>query len=480
MMVIQSRKISPPEKNPFGKYSDGEKLRIVKSFAALRKNKFARSVTVLVGGTAFAQIITIVALPLLTRLYGPDDFALLAVYTAALGMISVVGCLRLDIAIPLPENDLDAANLLVGCLIIAALFGVLLAAVVLIWPQALARLLGQPKIESYLWLLPLGVWLASSYSALQFWATRKKNFNIVARTRMGQSLLGTATQIGCGFLMLGPLGLLLGQLMLSGAGTVSLIRSLFSSGKSDIFSVNKDGIKKQIIDYKNFPKYSTLEALSNSAATQLPIIIIATVAVSTEAGYLLLAMRIMSGPMRLIGRAVGQVYLSQAPDAYRDGGLGDLASRTVGGLIKIGVGPLIFLGIISPFLFPIIFGAEWERAGELVAWMVPWMILQFIAAPISMSMYVRNLQGMMLALTLFGLMARLSSIGSAYILWPEFISEFYIVSGALFYGVCAVIFLKACQVKVSVLAKEVMRSLPYPVLWLLLGICMVFIYEKII
>ena len=58
---------------------------------------------VLVGGTAFAQAIAVLALPLLTRLYTPDDFSVLAVYAALLGIISVVACLRLEIAIPMPN-----------------------------------------------------------------------------------------------------------------------------------------------------------------------------------------------------------------------------------------------------------------------------------------------------------------------------------------------------------------------------------------
>ena len=45
----------------------------------LPKNAFARGVSVLVGGTAGAQLLTILAAPLLTRLYGPEDFGLVAV-----------------------------------------------------------------------------------------------------------------------------------------------------------------------------------------------------------------------------------------------------------------------------------------------------------------------------------------------------------------------------------------------------------------
>jgi len=46
----------------------------------LPKNAFARGVSVLVGGTVGAQALMVLASPLLTRLYTPEDFGLLVVY----------------------------------------------------------------------------------------------------------------------------------------------------------------------------------------------------------------------------------------------------------------------------------------------------------------------------------------------------------------------------------------------------------------
>ena len=60
----------------------------VKSF--FPKGVFARSVTVLAGGTALGQAIVTLASPLLTRLYGPEDFGVLALYTAILSILLVV------------------------------------------------------------------------------------------------------------------------------------------------------------------------------------------------------------------------------------------------------------------------------------------------------------------------------------------------------------------------------------------------------
>ena len=72
-------------------------------------------------------------LPLLTRLYEPSDFALLAIYTSLIGLFVVVACGRFDLAIPLPESESDGLSLLILSLVIAAVFSFVLALIYWIW-----------------------------------------------------------------------------------------------------------------------------------------------------------------------------------------------------------------------------------------------------------------------------------------------------------------------------------------------------------
>ncbi|MBC7345458.1 MAG: lipopolysaccharide biosynthesis protein, partial [Clostridia bacterium] len=55
--------------------------------ALLSKSSFARNVAVLAGGTAVGQAIVVLASPILTRLYTPGDFGVLAVYSSLLGIL---------------------------------------------------------------------------------------------------------------------------------------------------------------------------------------------------------------------------------------------------------------------------------------------------------------------------------------------------------------------------------------------------------
>lgn len=436
---------------------------------ALLHQGFVKSVGVLVGGTAFAQALTVLVLPLLTRLYTPEDFSILAVYTAILGIVTVAACLRLEIAIPLPEHDRDAANLLALALSSSALVGVLLVVVVWLFPGQIVLLVCQPKLRPYLWLLPVGVWLGSSYATLQSWATRKKRFSEVARTRMTQAVSGSGLQVALGWAAMAPLGLLVGHMISSGAGIFGLMLDIIKKDHASLHSINRHDMWKMFHRFDRFPKYSTFDSLANGFGMQLPIIVIAASTIGAEAGFLLLAIRTMQAPMGLIGGAVAQVYLSRAPEELRSGNLGHFSGEVLRGLTKTGVGPLLFVGIVAPAVFSLLFGVRWARAGELVLWMTPWFIFQFIASPISMIMHVRNQQATMLVITSFGLFLRLGSMLLANHYDQNHFSEYYAVSCAIFYAVCFLIFSRTASVSRKTIINIGKESAPFLVGWTVCG-----------
>lgn len=413
---------------------------------AVRRQGFVRSAGILVGGTATAQALTVLALPLLTRLYTPEDFSLLAVYVAMLTMVSVIACLRLEIAIPIPEDDTEAANLLALGFIFASLSALIAAAVVVFFGTAFFQAVGQPQMQRFGWLLPLGIWLAGSYAAFQFWSTRKKRFPAIAMTRMTQAGSGLAAQLGLGWAGVGAIGLMLGHALMAGAGVVNLAWRSLRADRSILRTVSLQGMVKAFTKYRKFPQYSTFDALTNNAAIQLPVIMIAAVVVGPEAGFIFLAMRTMGTPITLIGGATGQVYLSRAPEELRNGRLPSFTIGVLRGLAIIGVVPLIIIALIAPTAFAFVFGEEWRRAGELAAWMTPWFVLKLLSSPVSMIMHVKMMQRSMLMLTIFGLILRLSMPIGAHYLLGGFAAEAYAISGAIFYAVALLVFCSAADV----------------------------------
>lgn len=388
----------------------------------------------LVSGTVVAHMITAVSLLLLARIYTPADFGVLGLFTGIFFIFSVVVCLRFDIAIPLPESEEEGKSLLVLALLSALGFGLLSACLVAVIPDQWLMRAGFGKILPHLWLLPVALIASGIFTALQSWAVRQKAYSLIARARIAQSAGAAVTQIAIGVATKHPVGLILGVLMNSLAGAVALVRQASRDSGLRDFRPSKAALLQCFRRNQSYPRYSVWEALANSASIQVPILLIGSLAGETELGLLLYAMAVIQAPVALLGTASAQVYSSRAPERARRGDLYKATLETVRSLAWAGVLPIIAIGLLSPLLFPALFGEQWERSGDLVLWMTPWFLFQFLASPTSMSLHIVGRHRLAMIVQLAGLALRTAAVLAASRTGGNQLSEYYALSGAGFYA----------------------------------------------
>jgi O-antigen/teichoic acid export membrane protein len=444
------------------------------------RRDFLGPVSLLAGSAALAHGISAAVLPVISRLYTPADFGVLAAFAGLLSVISVAASLRFDVAIPLPEHDEDALNLLALAIIIAFAVSLALGVVLLFTGGWVARLLNQPALAPYLWLIPVGVALASSYSALQYWFVRRKEFSLIANSRLTQSSASAATQVAMGWLSFAPLGLLIGYIANAGAACIWLgVRALRSGLEQRAGIVSWSRMRSVFVSYSRFPRYSAIEALCNSASIHLPVIMIAALAGTAEAGHVMLAMTLMQAPMSLIGSAIGQVFVSRAATEHRAGTLAVFTTDTIADLLRLGVGPLLAAGVVSPAAFDLVFGAQWQRAGWLVAWMTPWFAIQFLAVPVAMALHVTMHQKRALFLQAFGLIVRVAAVMAASVWAKQFVGEAYAISGLLFYLAYLAIVLSTVKASNVQVLLSFRRAAPNLLAWIAAGVAIAWILHQL-
>lgn len=451
-----------------------------KSWIRLRSHGFLGSVGIIVSGTGAAAVISALTLPILTRIYTPHDFSLLAVLTSITSIISVIACLRFDLAIPVPERDDEAANLLGLALVSLVCVVCLLSGLLLLAPASALEFANQSWLEHYLWLLPSGVALTALSSALQHWLVRKGDFVAIAQSRVLQAGAMAGAQGGGGLFNGMQLGLLLGPIIGAGASCAALAYRIANVDKDLARKVSWVGIVSAFRSYNRFPKYSVLEALTNTSGIQLPILLIASLATAPEAGLLMLAMTVIQAPMGLLGMAVGQVFLSRAPHEFRAGKLSTFTATILGTLLRTGVGPLVLAGVLAPDLFAKVFGEEWRRAGVLMAWMTPWFMAQFLASPVSVALLAINKQREALYLQVFGAITRVAAVYFASIVAVQRVSEVYALSGFFFYSVYLLVVLVLVGVRPSDLWIETRKAAPILLVWTALSLLSLLVYDPIV
>lgn len=359
----------------------------------LPKSGFAKNVSILAGGTAAGQLIVVAATPILTRLYSPEDFGLLAVYAGILGILGVIASMRYQLAIPLPESDGDAATVAVLSVLVVILTTLLTGLAIWLYGTDLTTLLNTPALQPYLCLVPIGLFLTGIYQVFQYWAIRTRDFPNIARTRLSQSLGMVVTQVA-GY-SLGPVALLLGRVVGQSAGTFSLMRSAFSQAPA-FRSATLSKIAHSAKEYRQFPLVSTWTGLSSSGGSNLPPILIAASLGVGPAGVFALAHRVLSQPMQIIGRAIGEVFYQKAAEANRSGKLGYVVDRVYASLSVLVLPLAVALFIVIPEVFIFVFGSEWGEAGYIARWMMPWLFLQLLVTPSTRIFPILGLHGVAL------------------------------------------------------------------------------------
>jgi O-antigen/teichoic acid export membrane protein len=300
------------------------------------------------------------------------------VFASLLSILSIVASLRYQLAIPLPKTDEEAANVTVLSLAVVVCIASLTAAVVIPLSQTIASALNIPLLAGYLWLLPLGLLLVGTYEVLNYWAIRKRAFGAIAQTKLTQSLGTVGIQIG-GY-TLGPTALLIGRVVGQAAGLYKLGAMLIRDRRR-FAQVRVSGIKASLKDYRSFPLVSTWSGLSSAGGAQLPPLLIAIIIGPVAAGLYALTHRVLSLPIGVISKSMGDVFYSEAVEAKLQGTLGSLVVDIYYKMVAASLPIAMVLIISAPEVFSVVFGENWVRSGELASWMSFGVFFQFVTTP---------------------------------------------------------------------------------------------------
>ncbi len=352
----------------------------------------------------------VLASPLLTRLYTPDDFGVLAIYGALLALFTVVAGFRYELAIPLPSSNSEAVNVVILSLMGVIVMSCISSVIVLIAGDRIAVALGAPVMASFFWLLPIGVLLSGIYKIFNYWAVRSKTFNEIAKTQFVLTCVILVVQM-LGF-KLGGVALITGQLSGQFIGSLRLVKSAFRS--KEFLSWNWSSVWVVAKRYKQFPLYSTWSGLFNAAGTQLPPLVLAFLFNTGSVGLYALANRVLGVPMAILGNAVGQVYFSNLAESNREGKLGLAVEQGFLTLLKISMPAVAIFMLFAPDLFSFAFGDQWKIAGLIAFWMSPWLLLQFISSPLSTVYFVLEKENLGLYFQVFMFTVRLIALFVGY------------------------------------------------------------------
>lgn len=353
-----------------------------------QKGEFAQNVLKLGSANVAAQAISMLAVPVITRLYLPEDYGVFAIYLAVTMVLFPVSNLRFNSAILLPDNRKDAANLLALSILTVTFFSLLLAGIIGLVKAGgyLPEEWRTKGFDSFLWLVPVGVFIQGAAQCILFWALRNKKFGAMATSRLTESITDRCLVLFLGFLgNASALGLILGRIVGPFLGLLQLIRqSLFHELNELRQLVSRPIMSSLAGRYKDFCLFSTPAFFINRFSNQLPLLLLAAFFSPVETGFYALAMRMIQLPMSLVGDSISKVYFQRATEiAGQKDKLARDTAKLMGYLFYLSLPMVLLLLTFGKEVFAFCFGIKWQAAGTYAQILAVAFLAKFLYRPLS-------------------------------------------------------------------------------------------------
>lgn len=396
----------------------------------IKISRFFLDIGLISGATIVAQSITVLALPILTRIYTTQDFEDFGVFVAFIAILSSVLSLRFNIAIPLSRDNKDFGVTTSLSVLSSFTISTLSVGLYLLFKEFIPTI-DYLKDEWFVLGVIFGALGMSLYNICVAVAAYSKQFVAVSKSKVIRSIASSSTQIVFGLLSFGG-GLLFGYLILCWVGVAIFLRNTARIVISSL-RIPKAEIKKGFFEKIEYPIFSVPESLFFSLGSNLPIIIIAWSTQNAEAGVFFIALKFMSIPMMFLGQSISTVYMSYAPKEKIPEGLYRLTKDTVIKLFYFAGIPLILIGMSAPFYVTFVFGSDWFQLGYYIAWLSIGSMFQLLSAPITISLHIMKRIKLAMVMQLILLVIKILPMCVALFYQSEFYLEIFSISNALAY-----------------------------------------------
>lgn len=348
---------------------------------------FVRNVAVLMGGTAIAMVVPIIASPLVTRLYTPDQFGIFALFVSIIAVLSVPVTGNYDSAVMLPKKDGEALNLVGVCVIFSLIVSAVLFIGCLLFRQEIVGLLGSSSMSVWLLVIPPTAFILALQQTFSAWCNRKKQFKRLGANRITESVLTPALSVTFGLYSWGLAGLIVGLVSGKAVATWMLWRDLWREKKKQRLTLDRRTMLEQSRRFSDFPFYSAPTAFLDVLALQVPVLFLTRFYGPGEVGFFSLTTRVIGAPLVLIASCIGQVYYQWIAQAgYENRLIKSYIVKVAIYLILFVAGPVVLIMLFSPRLFWFIFGEEWRVAGDYARILAIPLAAKFVVSPLTATM----------------------------------------------------------------------------------------------
>ncbi len=351
---------------------------------------FKKNTWILIIGTIAAQVIPILLHPFLRRMYTPEDFGAMAIFLNLFAVITIASSLRYESVIVLPDNHVEAANILGLTFILNLASNLLIFIVILFFEGDIGEFLNMPKkYVSYFYYLPISCFLYGTYQSMNYWLIRKKAFKSSSVNKIIRRTIEGGMQFLSGLLTIKG-GLFIGDFL----GNLGNFLSAFTQVFKNKFRFSMLSPKKMRFvfhKYIDYPKYNVAPTLLSNFASTLPFLLVSKFFSTETVGYLDLSRLVLSIPLIFVAATVSQVLFQHVTEKKRnhESIIPDVRNVLMILLGIIAVESLVIF-TVGDSIFQIVFGTQYILSSYFSKILIFSFSLNFITSSFSSFFLIFN------------------------------------------------------------------------------------------
>jgi O-antigen/teichoic acid export membrane protein len=393
----------------------------VGSFASAqfaRHREFIGHVATLMSGKAFAGLVAIFTMPVVSRLFTPEHFGVSALFVSVVSMMASFATLSYSSAVVLPEDDTEAVLLMALAYRLLALTCGLM--VVLFAAMEISGLSWRTfdLLGGWKWMLPAALLLTVGIRIQEYWLARSKSFRLVSVSLVAGNASTGLSRIALGFLGGSTIFGLIAGYMLGAAARLSVQWSTCAATlRSALRRIPASSLRDVGRRYADFPLYNMPASVIHTLGQNLPIVLFGVMFSPAVAGFFAMARQLLNAPIRMVSDSVRRVFLQKAASVHRRGrSLKKAYLLSTGALALAGLPPLLILSNFGQPLATWFLGDRWFEAGRYMEIIAPWLFMMWVMAPCKGLYIVLRRQRLLLWLELCLTVLRLGVFGWAYMI----------------------------------------------------------------
>lgn len=363
------------------------------------QNDVLKNMLVLAAGIGSAKVIGTLSIPLLTRIYSPQEFGIFSIFMSATMLVMPLASLRYAAALPLPRREETAAGLLIGGLILLTAVGFILSVILALFSESVFHLLSADILIPFWPLVILSFLAAGCYEIFSGWSIRRQSFRVISRAEISTSLIGTALKLALGTLLHVRSGLLIGHIAAQLAACAATAPAVISDLRRLGSRLSSRLICRALMKHTDFPLYRLPSQFLLMLASQAPLLFVNAMYGSAVAGQMGLAMTAVAVPLALVGQTTAQAYYAEIAKigSAQPGRIYAISKNVSVKLFLAGLLPTAILLLAGPTLFAVIFGERWREAGVFSSLLSIYLLSQFVFQPMTSALSVFGRQGLFFA-----------------------------------------------------------------------------------